>query len=185
MKGLKICILSVSQWHGYLIKTCGFFFFSFFPLFIFLPWAADIIVTVFSVPILSALCVLRRAATRLSGRAGAYRSKRRLGQEGKGTQNRGRRCRHRGLVTAKPCRRRGTWGGAGWGNWILKRAGWGREGLKNGNLPERRASVRIERPRDGWRGAYGRWRWSKWFKAVWTTGYRPGHAGGQGNRSLA
>lgn len=34
-------------------------------------------------------------------------------------------------------------------------------GAENGNLPKRRASVRIERPRDGWRGAYGRWRWSK------------------------
>lgn len=32
MKGLKICILSVSQWHGYLIKTCVVFFFFFFLL---------------------------------------------------------------------------------------------------------------------------------------------------------
>lgn len=160
MKGLKICILSVSQWHGYLIKTCVVFFsfFSFFPLFIFLPWAADITVTVFSVSILSALCVLRRATTRVLGRDGTYRSQRRLGQEGKGTQHRGGRCRHRGLVMQKPCRRRGTEGAAGWGNWILKRAGWGREWLKNGNLPKRRESVRIERQHDGWRGAYGRWR---------------------------
>lgn len=35
MEGLKICIISVSQWHGYLIKT--FYFFFFFPFSFFSP----------------------------------------------------------------------------------------------------------------------------------------------------
>ena len=156
MKGLKICILSVSQWHGYLIKTCSFFF-PFFPFSFFSPE----LLTLLSLCSVSPFC---QPSVFWGEQPRGYQGElelteaRRLGQEGKGTQHRGWGCRHRGLVMQKPCRRRGTEGVAGWGNWILKRAGWGREWLKNGNLPKRRPSLRMERQHDGWRGAYGRWR---------------------------
>lgn len=84
MDRLKICILSVSQWHRYLIKAICIFPFS--PLFIPLPWAADIIVTVFCVPILSCWVLWGKQPRRVWGEAGAQEKLEEGGETEEGVQ---------------------------------------------------------------------------------------------------
>lgn len=88
MDRLKICILSVSQWHRYLIKTICIF--PFFSLFIPLPWAADIIVTVFSVPILSCWVLWGKQPRRVQQGARAQEKPEEEGEKG-GEEERGTR----------------------------------------------------------------------------------------------